>query len=246
MSTLFIIVLLISGLVLVVASLFFQIAIFREGGLLWGLASMFIPFASLVCLIKFWDGLKRPFLWTLASGVVFVGAAGGLVATKGADAMSAAATSGSGDDEWNERDGGYDQGSKRGGLPPRRPRRDAAAEPAAPSVDPATSGEVEANASAPLSSSPAGSEEAVQAPPPSPRPEDFMMVPQEAATTIPFARAADYVGQQVEVITTNKRRSLGTILRVEGDRLVIETWVGDGNMVYGLPRDRISEIRLPQ
>jgi len=40
----------------------------------WGLAYLFIPFASLVFVIKYWDISKKPFLWTILGVVLmFVG-----------------------------------------------------------------------------------------------------------------------------------------------------------------------------
>ncbi len=36
----------------------------------WGLACMFVPFASLVFLVKYWDEAMEPFLLSLVGGIL--------------------------------------------------------------------------------------------------------------------------------------------------------------------------------
>ncbi len=38
----------------------------------WGLAYLFLPFASLVFIVKFWEVCKKPFLWSLVAVVIMV------------------------------------------------------------------------------------------------------------------------------------------------------------------------------
>lgn len=49
--------------------------------LLWGLAYIFIPFASLVYIVKHWEDTKKPFLYSLASLPLFI--VGGVLASMG-------------------------------------------------------------------------------------------------------------------------------------------------------------------
>jgi hypothetical protein len=57
----------------VVCGLWFTLETFNES-LLWGLACLFIPFASLVFLVAHWDRAAKPFLFSLAGvGVMMFG-----------------------------------------------------------------------------------------------------------------------------------------------------------------------------
>lgn len=51
-----------------------MIQAFQES-LLWGLCYLFIPFANLVFIIKFWDETKKPFLMSLLGLGLIVAAA---------------------------------------------------------------------------------------------------------------------------------------------------------------------------
>jgi len=55
----------IGGIIMFVGGIMFLIVAFKES-VLWGLGSMFVPFVSLVFLIKFWGQAKRPFFIQLA------------------------------------------------------------------------------------------------------------------------------------------------------------------------------------
>ena len=60
-------------LVITVCSIWFIIETFNES-VLWGLACLFIPFASLGFLIVHWDRAGKPFLYSLGGiGVVLFG-----------------------------------------------------------------------------------------------------------------------------------------------------------------------------
>ena len=60
-------------LVISVCSIWFIIETFSES-ILWGLACLIIPFASLVFLVLHWDRAGKPFLYSLAgTGVVLFG-----------------------------------------------------------------------------------------------------------------------------------------------------------------------------
>jgi len=60
----------VGGLASFAAGIWLVVLAFRES-VLWGLATLLIPFAGLVFVIKFWDEAKRPFLISLASGAVY-------------------------------------------------------------------------------------------------------------------------------------------------------------------------------
>lgn len=59
------------GLVSFVASVWLVVVAFKQGPL-WGLATLFIPFAALVFVIKFWRESKKPFLLSVGSGVAMI------------------------------------------------------------------------------------------------------------------------------------------------------------------------------
>lgn len=76
MDSAFAIVLVVGYLISIVGGFMVIFAAFRESAL-WGLACLFIPFASLVFLIKFWDAGKRGFFVSLAGlGVCVIGGVG--------------------------------------------------------------------------------------------------------------------------------------------------------------------------
>jgi hypothetical protein len=54
-----------------VGGIWFLVVAFQES-VLWGLCCLFVPFAALVFLIKFWDRAARPFFVQLAALVPIV------------------------------------------------------------------------------------------------------------------------------------------------------------------------------
>ncbi|MHB0968354.1 MAG: hypothetical protein ACYC7A_04260 [Thermoanaerobaculia bacterium] len=107
MDSVFAIVLVVGYLISIVGGFMVLFAAFRESAL-WGLACIFIPFASLVFLIKFWDAGKRGFFVSLAGlAVCVVGGAGLFIATdatatSGETQTAAAVTQPVGPTPWNE------------------------------------------------------------------------------------------------------------------------------------------------
>jgi hypothetical protein len=71
-------------IVLIVGSIMFLIAAFKEH-ILWGLGSLFVPFVSLVFLIMHWSVAKKPFLIQIIGAVLMIIGAvlGGLGASGG-------------------------------------------------------------------------------------------------------------------------------------------------------------------
>jgi hypothetical protein len=83
MDSAFVIVLVVGYLISIVGGFMVVFAAFRESAL-WGLACLFIPFASLVFLIKFWDAGKRGFFVSLAGlGVCVIGGVGVFITADG-------------------------------------------------------------------------------------------------------------------------------------------------------------------
>jgi hypothetical protein len=79
-----------SGLAMFVFSVQILMLAFKTS-LGWGLASLFVPFAALVFVIKYWDAARTPFLRTLATVPVYlIGFA--LVAYSAVSAMPTATT----------------------------------------------------------------------------------------------------------------------------------------------------------
>lgn len=115
MSFVFIAGMIIGLVVSIVGSLMWLFAAFRES-VLWGLACVVIPFASLVFLIKYWDSAKRGFLVSMSGTVIVLvsGLLGALVAPAKATDVEPQLTSSSqrstqlastaytGSAEWNE------------------------------------------------------------------------------------------------------------------------------------------------
>lgn len=60
---------LVAGLVLAVASIWLLVEAFKVH-ILWGLGSIFVPFVSIVFVVMHWGKAKKPFLISLAAGVV--------------------------------------------------------------------------------------------------------------------------------------------------------------------------------
>jgi hypothetical protein len=65
-----IVLLIAAALVWIVGWIWFLAAAFRVSAL-WGLACLFVPFASLVFLVTHWKEAKNPFLLSMAGGVLF-------------------------------------------------------------------------------------------------------------------------------------------------------------------------------
>lgn len=59
------------GLVSFVASVWLVVVAFKQSPL-WGLATLFIPFAALVFVIKYWQESKKPFLLSVGTGVATI------------------------------------------------------------------------------------------------------------------------------------------------------------------------------
>ncbi len=53
-------------------NLWFISTAFQESAL-WGLAVLFVPFAPIAFVAMHWDAAKRPFLWSMGTGVVSLG-----------------------------------------------------------------------------------------------------------------------------------------------------------------------------
>jgi FtsH-binding integral membrane protein len=66
-------------LISLVGGIWFLVKAFQQH-IGWGLCCMFVPFASLVYLIKYWNDAKKPFLISLVGTVLAVG--GSLLAPK--------------------------------------------------------------------------------------------------------------------------------------------------------------------
>ena len=45
---------------------------FTEGGLLWGLGTLFFPIIGLIFAIKYWDEAKNPFLVKIAGFILMI------------------------------------------------------------------------------------------------------------------------------------------------------------------------------
>ena len=71
MEILGLILLVVGGIVALVGGIMFLIVAFKES-ILWGLASLFIPFASLVFLFLHWAKAKQSFLIQLGGGALII------------------------------------------------------------------------------------------------------------------------------------------------------------------------------
>ncbi|PKL75941.1 MAG: hypothetical protein CVV27_12795 [Candidatus Melainabacteria bacterium HGW-Melainabacteria-1] len=64
-----------SGAGLVVALIFGVILLIQafKVHVLWGLAYLFVPFAALVYVVKYWEDARKPFLYSLLSLPLLIG-----------------------------------------------------------------------------------------------------------------------------------------------------------------------------
>lgn len=71
MSMILLLVLIVGVVLSFVAGLWFLVVSFRQS-IVWGLACLFVPFASIVFLIMHWQEAKKPFLLSLLGAVLLI------------------------------------------------------------------------------------------------------------------------------------------------------------------------------
>ena len=71
MGAIFGILALICFLAAAICGIWLLVVIFQDGGVLWGLGSIFIPFVSLIYVVMNWgDRVKKPFLYSIGAWVL--------------------------------------------------------------------------------------------------------------------------------------------------------------------------------
>lgn len=81
MGALVMVLMAVGFLLLMIGGIVFLVKAFQVS-VLWGLAVLFIPFASLVFLFKYWEEARKPFLAQLLGLILYMGAFG-LAASRG-------------------------------------------------------------------------------------------------------------------------------------------------------------------
>lgn len=221
--------LIIAVIVSLVGGIMFTIAAFRQSAL-WGLAVLFIPFANLVFLVKYWQEAKKSFFINLAGCGVGVVAMIALV-VGGAGAANRALAEAA--------QNAQEQAMRAEGLDPAAMRRERAARtetqrqvavtpvetsPAAETLlaEPPVAGNDEAAAFERLTETPA-------APP--------------IAEEIAPRDLVHHIGERLSLIDQNGRELRGTVLSV-GPRVVrIERDLSGGSIRYDVARADIQKVR---
>ena len=71
MAAIGIILMAIGGIIMFIFGIILLIKAFQES-VLWGLGYLFVPFVSLIFVIKFWDICKTPFLRSLIGLAIYI------------------------------------------------------------------------------------------------------------------------------------------------------------------------------
>ncbi len=221
------------GLVALVTSIWLLVVAFRQS-VLWGLASLFIPFASVVFAIKYWGAAKKPFLASFVSGtlagIVFF-AAGGVGAHALGNQMAKPMA---------------DEAAKMQPAQTRAPSR--AVPPSLPAAPPSAT-------------TAAGEPPAVPAPAPATTQGSVATILGEAASkhdplpvvqsepvsqdgfaTVALRDAKSAVGRDAKVITRDGHTHRGELLRADGNGVAIKRYIGAGSVTMDFRTGEIEKL----
>jgi len=190
----------------------------------WGLAVVFLPFATVVYAIRYWSEVRKPFLAWLGTSIVtnlvvfgMLGLAAARIAEAQADALAAAQAAGTTDD------------AARIDLVPRGARTISANEPAvpapAPSLDP---DDVLARLPTALRS---GSDDPALAGYPAPGP-------------VQVATAGRYVGSRMRVTDRDGLRLTGRLVDADTHTIVLEKSLPQGSIEIEMPTREVRALEF--
>jgi hypothetical protein len=193
------------GLVAFAGSIWLVVVAFRKGGTLWGLLTLFVPFANLAFAVKFWPDARKPFLASfvpgLACGFCFFLAGG----------MAASAVS---------------------GEMARQAQENLRTAPASAQLEePAAGGESEAALR--VDETPSAVPFVLNAvtPPTLPKSEfDPETLTRDGYAPVPFAEAHRYVGRVAKLVTRDGRSHRGTITAARAGAIELEQYIGAGSI----------------
>lgn len=226
----------IGGVVSFIAGIMFLIVAFREGAL-WGLAVLFIPFASLIFLVMYWNQAKKAFLLSLAgSGIVMVGAF-----AMGAASPDSSEVLGSLEEPTSS--------SERYSVPTERISRP---EPSRIEVEPpdeflptedGTAPSKESEIDEPESTSfPRSSTARSRRSPATSSLRSSETSSRSAAGGLSMASVENYIGEKLRFTKTNGKTIEGRLIGVDDDRITIEERVGGGRWSFSLAKSSIVKI----
>jgi hypothetical protein len=210
----------------VVASIWLLVVAFKQS-ILWGLACLFVPFASIVFIILHWDSAKRPFLFSIV-GLVLVGAG---VAVLDRDAAVRVVTAAR-------------PGSQAAPLP-----KALDAPPAVPSTTPLLPGTPQTQLAPtalpgpanPKAAEPAAADVPQQQAPvgtlPAPRPTD---PPTHANVAV--GDLAKHIGEPLRYQMKDGRTVVGTLRSVDNDTVKLERDMGLGVSAFRIPLADVDRV----
>ncbi len=225
------IALLVIGLVLsLVGGVMFLVAAFRVS-VTWGLLVLFVPFANLVFLVKYWAEAKKSFFVNAAGCAALVLAFGALATSAvraGGTAIAEAAAQASAEAQRAD-----------AAVPAARPRVRPAVAPgsAAPAAQPEAAPATESALPEPAGDAPALDEA-----------EAFAKL-KDAPNAAPMSeevKAADlphYIGQRLLLVDRAGNEMRGTLLAIDPRALRIEREISGGSVSYNVARGDVKEIR---
>ncbi len=200
---------------------------FREN-IGWGLACLFIPFAALAFVLKYWEESKKPFLYSLASTTMAViGVVGYSVSTVNADLAGYTDLGGSASTDSRPLSAVFDAVPIYSPDPieddDTKPVYDV--EPEAPEV----------NFELPQVEDPQPAE--------APAVEDAPSRRRERGVVVPVSELETLVGELVQLVLTSGQRMSVRVEAVDEQAAHVRHRVGGGSVAYTIELDQIAEVR---
>jgi len=217
-----------AAIVSTVFSIWLVVIAFRKH-VLWGLASLFLPFAAIVFAVKYWQESRKPFLYGIGTGiaatVLFVAAA-----VVGAGAASKHLAEGLGEDLAQE-------------MAKMQAEMEAASqtqptEPSAPAPAPAPSPEpVPVPASLPVDALKTAGNFVVDG-----FSYDPLKVTKDGYVPVSIRDAASAVGRFAKVVSKDGQSHRGHLVRADSTGLELERSLGGGTVSYRVAAGQIDAI----
>jgi hypothetical protein len=234
-------ILVVVAFVAAIASTVFSIwllAVAFRRHVLWGLASLFLPFAVIVFAIKYWEEARRPFLYSLGTGLaasfLFIAAA----------FMGVGAASEHLAERMNE-----DRVGEMPNLPSPEEQEDGSRGASAE-----TSGESEVETVAPSGRVDNRQPLPVILPPQDARTDgervlgvfryDAADITREGYVPVSLGEADRAVGRFAKVLESDGQAHRGELVRADAQGVELQRFVGGGTVVYRVPASRIDSILI--
>ena len=238
------------------AGIWLTVVAFKRS-VLWGLLVMFIPGASLVFIIKYWQEARKPFLAHLATGVagvVFFFTGAGMAvksvtpemaqkmmeeAEKQAAAQRAATTDDDSAAPAQPRAAMMNESSAPVGAMPQSNRAaDTARALSVLDAMPQSAGGASATASMmPTTIAPGRTSAAKPV-------YDVDAVARDGFAPVAVSDAGQIIGRRVKVVTTSGQVHKGEMLRADGSSLSIERWLHGGSAVLDFSKAEIQSLHV--